>query len=128
MEIKTKTHKIFGRPRSSDEEKRSVKVSVFFTPAEAQKMTEKCSATNNSMSHFLRSAALDRRIETRKSVFDSDAVTEMRAIGQNINQTARDLIRAREKMIPVDYKKLETILEKQLEILNALKIKIINSN
>jgi hypothetical protein len=128
MEIKTKTHKIFGRPRSSDEEKRSVKVSVFFTPAEAQKMTEKCSATKKSPSHFLRSAGLDRRIETRKSVFDSDAVTEMRAVGQNINQTARELIRVREKMIPVDYKKLEMILKEQMEILNALKSKIIGND
>lgn len=91
-------------------------------------MTEKCTATKNTLSHFLRSAGLDRRIETRKSVFDSDALQQMRAAGQNTNRVARELIRAREKIIAVDYKKLESILEQQLEILNALKAKIINSN
>lgn len=128
MEIQSKGHKIFGRPRASEEEKRSVKFSIFLTKSEAEALKSSCKESKINPPEFLRRAGLNKKIEARKSVFDAAALTELRAAGQNINKTARDFARARTERIPVDYKKAEMILQRQLEIIQALKTAIFNRN
>lgn len=118
---KSKRHKIFGRPRATIEEKRSVKVSVFFTAAEAAEIKMKCEELNLTLPEFLRRAGLNKKIEARKSVFDAAALAELRAAGQNINCTARELSRLRVEVLPLDLGSLRVILEGQTAVLQRLK-------
>lgn len=103
------------------EEKRSVKVAVFLTEAEAEMLKEKCENVNLTLAEFLRRAALNRKVEVRKSVFDAEAIEHLRAAGQNINQTARELARIRKEHLPLDLGTLRTVLERQTAVLHALK-------
>lgn len=128
MKNELRKHKIFGRPRASVEEKRSVKVSVFLTKAEAEEIKKNCEQSGISLPEFFRRIGLNKRIEARKSSFDASALEELRVAGQNLNQTARELARARTKLIPLDFKKVEMILRDQLEILRALTTEIIKHN
>ena len=95
MEMTIKKHKIFGRPRVSEAEKRSITIAIFLTRSEAEEIRRKCEELNIGLPEFLRRAGLNKKIEVRKSTFDLNALEELRAVGQNINQTARELIRAR---------------------------------
>lgn len=128
MKNEVRKHKILGRPCASTEERRSVKVAVFLTIAEAEEVKNNCEKSGISLPAFLRQVGLDKKIETQKSVFDAIALKELRAIGKNLNQIARELSRARAKMLPPDFQNIEKILRDQLEILHALKIEIINHN
>ena len=125
MEYEPRKHKIFGRPRASEEEKRSEKFSTFLTKAAAKEFREKCAELKISPSEFLQRAARGKRIEARIPVFDQKALEEIRAVGQNVNQTARELARARAEKIPVDFGKLETILQRQSEVLKRIKNEIV---
>lgn len=110
----------------SKEEKKSVKIAVFLTAAEADELKSRCEELRMSLPEFLRRAGLGRKIEPRKSAFDAAALEELRTATQNINQTARELSRARTKMIPLDFENLKEILHRQMEILHTIKSNIIN--
>lgn len=128
MNNEHRKHKIFGRPRASDKEKRTVKVAVFLTQAEAELFKQKCADSAVALPEFLRRAGLGKKIETPKSMFDAKAVEELRSIGHNINRAARELSRARTEAIPVNFEKLEIILQQELEVLNGIKKEISSGN
>lgn len=117
-QISKRKHKIFGRPPLSEDEKRDVKIAVFLTKDEAQKIKEKASETMLTSSEFLRRAALSKQFEKRKSVFDEEAVFEIRNYAQNIRELMADLNTMREENFEVDFDYLEQTLKEQLETLN----------
>lgn len=117
-------HRIFGRPPASAEDKRGVKIAVFLTEAEAETMREKAKEANMTPPEFLRHTGLSKKIEARKSIFDAPALELLRAAGQNINQSARELSRARKENLSFDSSRLEAILQEQLDVLRALQIAV----
>lgn len=124
MDLKEKKHSLFGRPRSAVEDKRSVKFTVFCTPSEADEIKRKCAELSMTSADFFRRAGLSRKIQARRSMVDSQTLDELRSIGQNINQIARELTRARTASIAIDDNILTILLQNQLKILNEMKLRI----
>lgn len=128
MENTLKKHKIFGRPCVAEEDRRSVKVAVFLTAAEAGEIRGRGAATNLGAAEFLRRAGLGKKIEAKKSMFDADALRELRALGRNVNQISRALSRAKKNDLGVNYEILEARLNEQIELLHCLKIRVIEGD
>jgi len=78
----------------SQRRKRTKGMTVAFTPEEYAELLEKAAATDLSSSGFLRASGLVRVIPRTKAQFPVDrqmlerAISEMRRIGNNINQIA----------------------------------------
>lgn len=117
--------KLFGRPRLSESEKRSVKLSLFLTVEEAETIKEKCSRTTLSAPEFVRRTALARHIESRIPEFDSEALDLLRRCFGDISKIKRDLIAARNFNLEIDLDYIEKRIENQLSILRKLNRKIV---
>jgi hypothetical protein len=118
-------HKLFGRPQMNADEHRSVKISVFLTQSEAETLKEKSSETLLTLPELLRRAALGRQIEKRKSIFDADAILELRQCVQFLRKVSSEMTLMQQDILGTDYEYIENILREQLRILNSLKNKII---
>jgi hypothetical protein len=114
-------HKLFGRPQMSIDEHRSVKVSVFLTRLEAEKLKEKAAETLLTLPELLRRAALGRQIEIRKSVFDAEAVSEIRKCVRMTRNLSSGMRFMRETDSGPDIEYLKLLLNEQLDILSSLK-------
>jgi hypothetical protein len=120
-------HKLFGRPQMNADEHRSVKVSVFLTRSEAEKLKEKAAETLLTLPELLRRAALGRQVEERKSVFDAEAVSEVRKCVQLTRNSVSEMRLMREDGLGTDCAYLERLLVEQLNLLSKLNKKIITS-
>jgi hypothetical protein len=118
-------HKLFGRPQMNADEHRSVKVSVFLTRLEAEKLKEKAAETLLTLPELLRRAALGRQIEERKSVFDAEAVSEIQQCVQTLRDLSHETTMMREDNFGTDCEYIEIVLQEQLTILYDLHNKII---
>lgn len=125
MGANQRNHKSYGRIPLSEEEKRTEKVSVFFTISEKNELILKCKLTYLTVPELLRRAVLRRKIETRRPVFDAQALELLRDIGQNLTQIKRELYSAREEDTFIDKPTLMVSLEEQLEEIRLLAAKII---
>lgn len=123
--LRKREHKIFGRPQMNAEEHRSIKVSVFLTKSESEKLKEKAAETLLTLPELLRRAALGRQIEKRKSVFDAEAVSEIRQCVQMIRKLSNEISLLREDNLKNDRQYFEKILQENLRILNAINKNII---
>ena len=70
---------------------RSMVVPVRLNSAERAALGEKAAVCGVSVSAMLRSAALKQKITPARPKLDLDAVRELSAIGNNVNQLARAL-------------------------------------
>jgi hypothetical protein len=114
-------HKLFGRPQMNADEHRSVKVSIFLTRSEAEKLKEKAAETLLTLPELLRRAALGRQIEVRKSVFDAEAVSEIRKCVRMTRNLSSGMRFMRETDSGPDIEYLKLLLNEQLDILSSLK-------
>jgi hypothetical protein len=117
-------HKLFGRPQMNADEHRSVKVSVFLTQSEAEKLKEKAAETLLTLPELLRRAALGRQIEIRKSVFDAEAVSEIRKCSRMTRNLSSGIRLMRETDSGPDIAYLKLLLVEQLTLLSKLKKQI----
>lgn len=122
-----RAHKLFGRPQMNADEHRSVKVSVFLTKFEAEKLKEKAAETLLTLPELLRRAALGRQIEERKSVFDAEAVSEIRKCVQMTRNLSSEMRLMREDNLGIDCEYSERLLDEQLNLLSRLNKKVITS-
>jgi hypothetical protein len=122
-----KNHKTYGRTKLDEELKRAIKIAVFFNLIEYEDLILKCSETYLNAPEFIRRAALSKRIERKKSIYDAEAINELRAIGQNINRISRDLARARKSDLQVDFEMLEKFLADTFSVIHELKMQLIEA-
>lgn len=66
-------------------------VPVRLTAAERLSLGEKAIAAGVSISSLIRRAALDMKLKVRPPKLDADAMRQLAAIGNNLNQLARAL-------------------------------------
>ena len=79
----------------SERELRSVRVAVNLRPSEYEVVLEKARGSGLKPSRYIVLAALETPILTEPTLEDMEAWRELRAIGKNLNQVARDLSRLR---------------------------------
>lgn len=112
--------KLFGRPALPENEKRNIKIAVFFSNVEAGIIKEKCDKASLSAPEFVRRTSLARHVESRPSTFDSEALTLLRRCCGDISKIKRDIASAREYDLEIDLDHIERKLENQLSILRRM--------
>lgn len=117
-----------GRPRKSTEETRSVRLSAYVTPSEAEEIKlklslgEEAGAHHMSVSDFLRKLALNKELSptVRPSVVKKLRSDIGRAMG-NINQIARRVNQGKvEKLAETDLEEIYEFLGDRLDKLDQL--------
>ena len=79
-----------GRPRLLPCERRSFQVKIGFTPAQFQKLQERCESASLSEPEFIRRLAINQQITTNSKITNA-ALIELGRIGNNLNQIAKIL-------------------------------------
>lgn len=126
VKIEKKKHKIFGRPRLAARERKSVKIAVFLSPEEAEKLKLKAIETGFSVPEILRRSAFNKQIEIRRNFFDSEALGELRYCGQTLRKILV-LIELLQKQNEVsEILEINEILREQYSILKNLNERVIN--
>jgi hypothetical protein len=77
-----------------------------------------------TLPELLRRAALGRQIEIRKSVFDAEAISEVRKCVQLTRNSASEMRLMREDGLGTDCAYLKLLLVEQLTLLSQLKKQI----
>jgi hypothetical protein len=78
-----------ARPPKNDEEKHARWIKFRVTEAERNLILARAGTSGKSVSDFLRSMALDGRIEIRESKADFELIQALNHIGVNINQITK---------------------------------------
>ena len=86
-----------ARPRKQKHEQRIIPVPTRYTVAEQHYIRAQAVAAGLTDSDYIRRRALGYRVEPPKSPVDAALVTELNAIGVNLNQIARALNRGRDE-------------------------------
>lgn len=78
-----------ARPPISEDDKRSVWIKYRASPKEAAAIHSRCKATGLSLSAYNRTLALEGLIVQREPLADHALIRALAAIGNNLNQLAR---------------------------------------
>lgn len=84
-----------GRPPKSDQEKRTIRQTVNFTPDEYEKAKKKADRLNMSLAEFMRLST--KRVNVQEPDRDySKMVSELAKIGSNLNQITKVINQSKE--------------------------------
>lgn len=89
MHFLDNSHKKTGRPKLPPDELKSSPVSVRFNQAEQVALEKRAASVGMTPSAFLREMAIKGRIEISQGSLTGEFLTQVRHIGNNINQLAR---------------------------------------
>jgi len=108
-----------ARPKKSPHEQRAEQVSIRLSPVELATLRSKANTAETSVTAFVRSAALGKRVTvTQSTAPDFITRNELRRIGVNLNQIARSLNEGRGHNPPellAICAKLETLFDRWLD-------------
>lgn len=79
-----------GRPRLSDDQRKTVRIRVGFTVAEAEQIDELAAEAGVDAFHLIRAAALHLKI-TAIPTINREALIELNRVGTNLNQAVKRL-------------------------------------
>ncbi len=83
------------RPTKHPDEQRSVRLSVRYTAAERVFLEDQSVAAGTAVSDLIRRRSLGLAVQPRRARADAALLSELNAIGVNLNQIARNLNAAR---------------------------------
>lgn len=107
-----------ARPKKAPTDRRSEQVSVRLSPAELARLQGKADQSNQSVTAFVRAAAMGKPVTVRQEqAGDFELRQELRRIGVNLNQIAKAL-NARQQALPASLvttcEKLDTLFDRML--------------
>ena len=77
-----------GRPRLSEDERRSYRIKIGFTPSQYQTLVERSEAAGLSDVELIRRLAINQQFHTVPSI-NKSALIELNKIGVNLNQLTK---------------------------------------
>lgn len=77
-----------GRPRLSEDERRSYRIKIGFTPSQYQTLVDRAEAAGLSDIELIRRLAINQQFHTVPSI-NRDALIELNKIGVNLNQLTK---------------------------------------
>ena len=110
-----------GRPPLSEHERRSKQAKIRLTIAEHAHVSAQARAAGMSLAEFVRRRTLGEPVQPRASMADAKLLTELNAIGVNLNQIARNLNAERHSRhtsdLPALQARLNRVLSAVVEVL-----------
>lgn len=102
-----------GRPVKQPNERRRAQQNVRFTLAELEDIRAQAAAAGLTVAEFIRRAALGLAVKPLRTRVDAALISELNAIGNNVNQLARTVHRGRDlpSFWPAIANRLSTLLD-----------------
>lgn len=108
-----------GRPRMSDHERRCRQSKIRLTIAELDYLRAQARTAGMPVAEFVRRRALALPVQPPPSHADARLLSEINALGVNLNQIARNSNAGREGIQAVDWSDLQAELSRVLEKIGA---------
>lgn len=86
-----------GRPTKQPHEKRSIQICLRVTIAEEDYYKQQASKAGLTVTEYLRRAGLNMIIRVPRAIADNQLISELNAMGNNLNQIARAANRGQEE-------------------------------
>ena len=108
-----------GRPEKAEHERRCKQTNTRWTIAEFDHLHQQAAAANLSVGEFIRRRALLLPVTPPSAKADARLLHELNAIGNNVNQIARNLNAGRTSRHEADWPTVQAELRRVLEKVGA---------